>query len=299
MIIVDFSPIAIAAITQQVGRNGLFSGANKFEEGLVRHVVLNSLRANIKRFKSTEFGPEIIITFDSFSGNYWRKQIFPHYKAHRKAAQDKSYIDWQELFKILNKIRVEFKECLPYKCLEVATAEADDIIATLILNGDNTGNYMILSGDHDFCQLHQSGPDFSWEEGKHVKQWSPKEKKFISVPDSAVYLKEHIIRGDKGDGIPNILSDDDAFADPDKRQITMTQERFEKYNTLSLDKYNEKELRGFKRNESLIDLRKIPEAIQETILHDYKNTTKNTKAKFLDYMITKGMKHLIEDISDF
>ena len=124
MIIVDINQIMISNLMVQIsGRNAV-----ELNEDLVRHMVLNSLRAHNKKFRK-EYG-EMVIACDS--KNVWRREIFPNYKAGRKANRAKSEHDWDAIFSMLHNIKNEIKTFLPYKVIEIETAEADDIIATLI-----------------------------------------------------------------------------------------------------------------------------------------------------------------------
>ena len=99
----------------------------KIDEGLIRHIVLNSLRSYTKQFKA-KYG-NMVICCDS--KKYWRREVFPFYKSNRKKDRDKSDFDWNLIFETLNKIRDELKQNLPYRVIEVEGAEADDIIAVL------------------------------------------------------------------------------------------------------------------------------------------------------------------------
>ena len=139
MIIVDLSQVMLSNLMMQIGNH---TNA-KIEENMVRHMVLNSLRSYNTKF-SDEFG-EMIIACDNT--NYWRKQLFPYYKANRKKNQEKSEMDWKAVFECLNKIRAELKEFFPYRVIDIESAEADDIIATLVGDADYGTNILILSGD--------------------------------------------------------------------------------------------------------------------------------------------------------
>ena len=80
MIIFDFNQVVLANLMEQIGYS-----KNPVEENLVRHMVLNTIRANIKKFR--EYG-EVIIACDN--KRYWRREVFPPYKAHRKKNRDAS-----------------------------------------------------------------------------------------------------------------------------------------------------------------------------------------------------------------
>jgi len=282
MIIFDFNQVAISNLMEQIG-----SSKTAVEEGLVRHMILNTIRTYVKKFKES-YGPEVVIACDN--KNYWRREIFPHYKAGRKKAREASGHDWSTIFDCLNKIRDELKEHSPYKLVSVETCEADDIIATLVQKYSATQKIMILSSDKDFAQL-QKYPN--------VEQYSPILKKYIKEPLPALQLKQLIIRGDKGDGIPNILSPDDVFVSGG-RQKPITEAKIIGWMNQDPKEFcNEDMLRNFSRNETLIDLTKIPESLKEKILDTYENAKGHSKQEFMNYMIANRLKNLIEVLDDF
>ena len=282
MIIFDFNQVAISNLMEQIG-----SSKTQVEEGLVRHMILNTIRTYVKKFKESH-GPEVVIACDN--KNYWRRDIFPHYKAGRKKAREASGHDWNTIFECLNKIRDELKNYSPYKVIEVDTCEADDIIATLTMKYSATQKVMILSSDKDFAQL-QRYPN--------VEQYSPILKKYIKEPLPLLQLKQLIIRGDKGDGIPNIMSADDVFV-TGTRQKPITEAKIIKWlNEEAKEFCNEDMFRNFTRNEILIDLTKIPEKLTEEILHTYENAKGHSRQEFMNYMIANRLKNLIEVLGDF
>ena len=245
------------------------------------------MRTYIKRFKESH-GPEVVIACDN--RKYWRREIFPHYKASRKKNRDASGHDWNSIFECLHKIKEELKEYSPYKVIDVDGAEADDVIASLALKYSPHGKIMILSSDKDFAQL-QKYPN--------VEQFSPILKRYIKEPLPSVQLKQMIIRGDKGDGVPNILTKDDVFV-VGGRQKPITEAKI--INWLNQDPTefcNEEMLRNYSRNESLIDLTKIPQQIVSEILDKYETTQAKSKSVFMNYMIANKLKNLIEVLDEF
>jgi 5'-3' exonuclease len=282
MIIFDYNQVAISNLMEQIG-----SSKTQVEEGLVRHMILNTIRTYVKKFKESH-GPEVVIACDN--KNYWRRDIFPHYKASRKKAREASGHDWNTIFECLNKIRQELRDHSPYKVVTVDTCEADDIIATLTMKYSATQKIMILSSDKDFAQL-QRYPN--------VEQFSPILKKYIKEPLPLLQLKQLIIRGDKGDGIPNILSADDVFV-TGSRQKPITEVKIIGWMNQDPKEFcNEDMFRNFTRNEILIDLTKIPEKLTEQILHTYDNSSGHTKQEFMNYMIANRLKNLIEVLNEF
>lgn len=260
------------------------------DEGLFRHMVLNSIRSNRVKFK--DYG-EIVIACDDKTP--WRKTKFSFYKANRKKNRDSSEIDWNNIFNILNKIKTELKEFFPYRVIQVEGAEADDIIATLVMeHGTLLGNnnkIMILSGDKDFKQL---------QKYSNVEQYDPVNKKFIKEHDPIAQLKEHIIRGDRGDGIPNILSADDCLVNG-TRQKPVSKKKIDEWLAKDLETaFTVEELRAnYNRNKMLIDLSCIPNYIKERIMIEYHSQDSKSKDKIFGYMINNKMKQLIEHINEF
>jgi 5'-3' exonuclease len=282
MIIFDFNQVAISNLMEQIG-----SSKTPVDESLVRHMILNTIRTYVKRFKDSH-GPEIVIACDN--KKYWRREIFPHYKAGRKKAREASGHDWSTIFDCLNKIRDELKVNSPYKVLDVDSAEADDIIAVLALKYSATQKIMILSSDKDFAQL-QKYPN--------VEQFSPILKKAIKEPFPSAQLKQLIIRGDKSDGIPNILTKDDVFV-TGGRQKPITEVKIIGWMNQEPKEFcNEDMLRNYARNEMLIDLTRIPESLKEAILHTYDEAKGRTKQEFMNYMIANRLKNLLEVIDEF
>jgi hypothetical protein len=279
MIIVDFNQVMISNLMMQLGNHT----NTPLEEGLLRHMVINSLRSYKQKF-GDEYGEMIIACDDK---NYWRKQIFPYYKANRKKARDSSELDWSLIFDVFNKIKSEIKEYFPYRVVQVEHAEADDIIATLSVY--LTGKVLILSGDKDFVQLQKH----LW-----IRQYDPIRKKWITCDDPEKYLFNHILKGDAGDGIPNILSDDDTFV-TEKRQRPLTQKRIDAiYNDgiFMLDSAADK---NYRRNRDLVDLSCVPKHITESILSKYDEEEGKGRDKLFNYFIKYKLKHMMENIGEF
>jgi len=282
MIIFDYNQVAISSLMEQIG-----SSKKPVEEALVRHMILNVIRTYVKKFKATH-GPEVVIACDN--RNYWRREIFPQYKASRKKSRDASGHDWNSIFECLHKIKEELKDHSPYKVVDVDTAEADDIIATLTIRYSAHQKVMILSSDKDFAQL---------QKFDNVEQYSPILKKFIKEPLPAVQLKQMIIRGDKGDGIPNILSADDSIVNG-IRQKPITEAKIINWLNQAPEDFCEGEmLRNYKRNEMMIDLTKVPELLQKSIIDTYESAAGHTKQHFMNYLIANKLKNLIEVIDEF
>lgn len=288
MILVDLNQVMISNLLMQI-RN-----ANELDENLIRHMVMNSIRMYNVKFKE-QYG-EIVICADD--RKYWRRDLFPYYKASRKKAREQSALDWNLIFESLNKIRDELKEFFPYKVIQIEKTEADDVIATIChkfgvyLKNSSTEKILILSSDKDFLQL---------QKFTNVEQYSPMQKKFLREPNPESFLKDHILKGDTGDGIPNFLSSDDVFVTEGSRQKPVTEKKLNIWRTQKPEDFcDEYMLRNYKRNESLIDLSKIPEEYCNKILEAYHQPKKvSGRDKLLNFFIQNRMKMLISHIQEF
>ena len=281
MILVDMNQVTISNLMIQMKDEPL-------SEDLVRHMVLNSLRSYKTKF-SKDFG-ELVLCYDD--KHCWRKDYFPYYKQNRKKARSQSSLDWNELFDILTKIQNELEENFPYKVLKINGAEADDIIAILSNKISSTPNLyeeiLIISGDKDFIQLHQSD---------NVKQYSPTLKKFVVDENPEQYKFEHIIRGDKGDGVPNVLSQDTVFVE-DLRQRPITKKKLTEWKENGIPEGEIK--RNYQRNKTLIDFDSIPNELGELIYNMWVDKiTQNDKSKILPYFMKHRLKELTEKLGDF
>ena len=281
MILLDYSQIALSNIIVQ----------KLNDENMIRHMVLNSIRMYNKRYRK-EYG-QMVICADGM--NTWRRQYFPEYKGMRRKGKEESTMDWNEIFRIVNLIREEIQENLPYKVLHMEGCEADDIIGALAIRTQEFGQgepVMIVSSDKDFIQL---------QKYNNVKQWSPIQKKAVTDKSPRNYLFNHIMRGDAGDGIPNVLSKDDTFMSGGK-QTPLRQTRIDDWleNSDDLKAAMPEDLyRNYQRNKTLIDLNEIPQHIQESIINKYDDQKLPMKMKVLNYLIKKRCTNLIECVEEF
>jgi hypothetical protein len=263
------------------------------DENLIRHMVLNSIRMYNVKFKD-EYGDLVICADDK---KYWRKDLFPYYKAARKKSREESPYDWNLIFETLNRVRDEIRENFPYKVIQIDKTEADDVIGTICTNygvelrNSQSEKILILSSDKDFMQLQKFA---------NVDQYSPMAKKFLKTSEPIKFLKEHIIKGDRGDGIPNILSSDDTFI-TEARQKPVTEKKLNTWVAQKPEDFCDASmLRNYQRNESLIDLSKVPSEYADRILTAYRSPKEvKGKDKVLNYFIKNRMKQLMEHIQEF
>lgn len=281
MILVDFSGVCISSIVMH----------KDLDEGLARHAVLNSLRMYNTKFKK-DYG-EMVLACDG--ANNWRRGYFPQYKAARRKNQAAASLDWERIFELLTMIREEIKENFPYKMVRVEGCEADDVIGALVERSQEFGNYepiMIVSADGDFKQL---------QKYDNVKQFSPLLKKEVIENNPRLHLQEKILKGDSGDGVPNVLSEDDTFVNGG-RQTPLRKKKMEEI----LADLSEGELlyaaswyRNYCRNETLIDLSKTPQHLKETIINIFEEQDPwHNKGKVFPYLVAKRMNRLIESAQE-
>ena len=283
MVLIDLNQVLISNLMQHLNGNP----KAQIDEGLIRHVILNSLRSYNKQFKS-KYG-ELVICCDS--KRYWRRDIFPFYKINRRKDREKSEYDWNLIFTTLNKIRDEIKEHLPYRVINVDGAEADDVIAVLTEKFSKTESVLILSSDKDFVQL---------QKYDNVIQYSPILKRFIKTENPSLYIKEHIIKGDRGDGIPNFLSADNVFV-VGERQKTINKKNLTAWLDQEPESFCKTDtmLRGYQRNKMLIDLDYTPNELKTRIIEQYDNMKLNNKTNMLNYLIKNRLNNLIEVCDEF
>lgn len=284
MILIDMNQCMISNLMMQVKTN------NELDINLVRHMVLRSLKYYKKTF-SGEYG-QLVLCYDSKF--YWRRELFPFYKQNRKKDRENSNYDWSEIFNCLNKIRDEIRDNFPYVVMEIYGAEADDIISVLIHHTskkESQEKVLILSGDKDFLQLSKY---------PFVRQYNPIQKRYLTLEDPKQFLMEHIIKGDRSDGIPNFLSDDDTFISG-KRQKPISKKNLCKWIKSSPESFcSEEQLKNFERNRTLIDLSCIPKEIYQKIVDEFEVLNRDVRRGVqINYFLEHKLSTLLTEMEDF
>lgn len=293
MILIDYSQVALSNIL--AFQRELKSSTPEEVKNLIRHAVLSTLKYYKKKY-GKDYG-EMVICCDG--RQYWRREYFEHYKAGRKKARDASDLDWKLIFDTLSEIRQDIIDHFPYKVIHIDRAEADDIIASLVYLTDEFGSsvagqpVIIISSDKDFKQLHIF---------KNVKQWSPMQKKAVVSKHDEIknQIVEHIVKGDAGDGVPNILSKDDCFVQS-VRQTPVSAKRLKEFLEIGIDACrNDEEKRNWQRNEVLVDFMKIPTDLKELIWESFINSQpKGDKQSVMNYLIAHRCRLLLDEIEEF
>lgn len=281
MIVIDVSSIAYSMVH-------VLSKEEEITIDLLRHGILYRI-SNILSSLKLGVSREIVIACDSKTN--WRKEVFAHYKANRKKNRDKTAdkIDWGKFFTDFEQILDEFKKDFKlFTVIKVDYAEADDIIATMC---ELKKDVLIVSTDKDFKQL-----CMKYEK---VRLYSPNTNKYID--DFEYNLYEHIIKGDKDDGIPHVLNKSDAFVTEEKRvtlskkkRLTLMDFRYNMDNCIIQDADIVEVKRRITENEMLIDLSQIPQYVKDNILEEYNGYKKPMKGIF-NYMVKHRLSKLMEN----
>ena len=281
MILIDTMQISLANISMAFKVYG-----DEINEGYVRHMILNSIRNYNKQYKE-EYG-ELVLCYDG--GKNWRKSVFPEYKANRKKNREESSLDWGQIFDWIHGIKDEIRENFPYRVVHVDEAEADDIIAVLARESDPFERHIIISSDKDFVQLHTI---------TGLKQFDPIRKRWITG-DPAESLINKIFYGDKGDGVPNILSDNQVFVEG-RRQTPLQKKKYESWKGFEdpVAVLPREYVSNYKRNKTMVDLKAQPKEVERAILASYDEGVKGRNDKIFGYLIDKRLAKLQESVQDF
>ena len=285
MIFVDLNQLMMISLHASYSRS---LGDGTFNEGVIRHLTLNLIRTQRSRF-GREYG-RIVICCDGKGS--WRKEVYPFYKAHRKTDRVKqTHIEWDKVFALFASIKDELREYSNYPVVEVARAEGDDVIAALAMRYRDEHN-IIISADRDFMQL-QAYLD--------IAQYDPVANRMLRSDDPRRYLEEHLLEGDRGDGVPNVLSDDDTFVTPGKRQGTLTKKRVEEFLSTAVSNWENKKFQeNWKRNRTLIDLRSMPTEIAREIVRTFEaEVARDQPRRFYEYFVKYKLSNLLDSVSEF
>lgn len=290
MILLDLSPILLASLMVHLQQG---ASPTEVDLPLFRHMALDSIRANRKKFHQ-DFG-ELVIAADSSSN--WRRREFPYYKIRRGKARKESALDWGQVFAHMSTIKGELRESFPYRVVEAEGAEADDVIAYLARqSADRMERTVIVSGDHDFAQLLHH---------HEIVQWNPVAKKWVQPTtkdgknDARQFLLEHIARGDPGDDVPNVMMPDDTFATGQK-QKPITAKRLAYFTGTDPEEFEDPEhRRNWARNRLLVDLSQTPDDVTRRIHESYSEQEGKTRRHIFNYFIKNRLKNLMESVNDF
>ena len=286
LMIIDFSQVVISSFCATFNVNEITSAED------VRKLTLNIIKNLTKKWKNKY--PTVVIAVDS--RNYWRRDIAPYYKGNRKEGREKSKIDFETIYKGMDLTLSGFEEAFPYIIMNILRCEADDVAGVLVKNFYNKyENIMLISSDSDWTQL---------QKYKNVKQWSSIQGGYVHPKHggAAGTLMYKIIKGDKKDGIANILSLPDSVITK-TRQKAISEAKLTKW----IQKKTPEEfcdpnmLERFKHNKQLLDLFNIPEKYETAIMQAFLGKKDNSKSrsKIYSYLVKNRLMSLTKDIQDF
>lgn len=262
---------------------------------LLRHLVLNSIKFNLKKFK--EEYPIVVLCFDNADGEYWRRDYGYYYKKNRKKAREESTFDWEGFFTGMKEVTKEISENMPYITLNIPRVEADDTIGVLTKRLSIKGHkILIVSSDGDYYQLHKY---------PGVKQWAPTLKKFVDKKKDGTpteFLMTKLLKGDKKDGVAcvKVRSDYILTKLDGERAPNITKKLIEGCLDDGPEKHlNESEMARYKENQIMIDMDFIPEEIQKRIIEEYDNFKVPGRNKIYPYFVSKKLVKLSRELNQF
>ncbi len=284
MIIVDVSNVAMS-----VSMSHFLREKEQLTEAQLRRSFLYTFKKITQEYAKYMGSHGLVLAFDS--KHYWRTDVFPLYKKNRKKMKEESKFDFGLFYEHLNTLKAEFKDELPYRAVEVYGTEADDVICVLSLAVSVDEPVLIYSADKDFLQLQEKRTNHP------IKQYSKRDRAFITFDDRELTALEHVIGGDSSDGIPNIWSDDDVFMPNDKKSKPFTKKMKQTLASLGWDNVhhifkNEVEMQRYKRNCELILFENIPKEYRRAVVEEYQTQREKTIPPILNY----AMKHRVMDI---
>ena len=266
----------------------IFARLKEYEDEphLARHQIFNTIRMYNQKFRE-EYG-KMVICFDGVSS--WRRGVFPEYKAGRRKAREESDADWSTIFDILHEVREDVMNSTPFTCIRVDNCEADDVIGAICELNTNPEPILIISPDKDFVQLHKY---------PNVKQFSNIQKKWVECDvDPQTDLEVKVLRGDAGDGVPNVLSDDDSLISESKRQTPLSKK---KVAALMEDPeaLGTAVARRIIRNRDLIDLSRTPDHFKQEAIKQLEAGPKGSITSLMTLFTKHRMKLMAESLQDF
>lgn len=293
MIIVDMSQIEHATAFVQHKLTGT-DDKRRIEEGVFASLV------HIHDKLCPKYGNTIVACCDHKSP--WRADFFAPYKAERKIRRAESGIDWRYVRTGFRACEDALHACTDVVVVRVQGAEGDDCISVvadrnqydkdrmslggLAIGGDEPT--VIVSSDKDYGQI------------PNVDRFDPRKGIFLPYNPQAA-LAAIVIDGDRTDGVPNVISDDDTFIVSGKRQNTMTAVRRSKLEAMYYagdfeDRPATKDLPAthWNRNRWLVDFKFIPPSVQSDIMDEFDAARTKKRDPAFEYLFEHNMMHVAD-----
>lgn len=260
---------------------------------IFRYFVFDSIYRTIWLDKNIN---EVVIAVDN--KHSWRKSYFSRYKERRKKQRDDT-LDWNLIFGEMNKLSSDLKHYMPFKVLQIMSAEADDIIAIVALHTNN--NCIIVSNDEDYLQLCS----------KRVKVYNPSKKKYINCNNTEKFIVSKCLMGQAKDDIFNVITPDNwgkTKLTEGKRKPGFGEVALRKVEKIGYKNWLQKKKiyknldvtvnpeKNFNRNRVLIDFKKIPQTIEGRILDQYYNQNYPPPENIFQFFKIYNMRGFLEKI---
>ena len=176
------------------------------DDGTPTNAVFGTIRA-IRQAIITFRPSRVFICWDDPTRNYWRRDVFPDYKAKRRVPtahrEIGAHINGRSVFEVqTDLLQGIFYLVLKLPQLRVPRLEADDLLA-IVAGWCRPYPTVLLSADHDFNQLVCDDVSIfdpmkeEWRKPENFEQCT-------GVPTPSLYLDRMIINGDSGDGVPMV-----------------------------------------------------------------------------------------------
>lgn len=298
MLIFDYSQVCIAALTPFFDELG--ADASKVEN-LGRHAILSKIKYIRKKFSDHK---EVVIACDG--REYWRRDIFPNYKASRKKYREESNIPWPEIHSLMDKLRHEIADNTMYKVIHHPKAEGDDIMGILTLHVANrrlveVGLEMdyqpiiLVTSDGDMKQLHAT---------PNVRQYSPIHDKFVKLDKGLTakeFLRLKILTGDVGDGVPNVFSHEDDIINKIRQKPASEKKMAPLLAAPDLVSGTCDEVlkKRIIKNEELISFHKIPQWLVDEVIEIYDRPANGNRMTLYKYLAENRCNLLLNEIQQF
>jgi len=241
-----------------------------------KYLMLNSIFRTIQYHKPSKF----ILAFDG--KEYWRKDIYPEYKAKRKSARDKSTIDFEKFFPVSNKFLSDLQTVFKnWHVLQMDKIEADDIIAVGTKDIFRASDSIInISTDKDMYQLMKFD---------NYKQYDPIKRVYVESINPKEDLQIKLLTGDISDNIPSVK----------KKCGPVTAK---KLLDVGLDvSLNEEMRENYELNKQLIDFDCIPVHIVNQITKEIQNyeIEKFDGKGLFKFLMNEGLSGFSDDIQGY
>lgn len=292
LILVDMSQVSISTIMATFKPKEL----TDFDESipLIRHLMFSVLLEKIDKFRKDKVNHKVVLCYDN-SGpkGYWRRDVYPAYKANRSKSRQDSDYNFEIIYKAMDTVKAELVQYFPFISLNVPRMEADDLIAVLTKRFAPLGSEVyILSSDGDFTQLHDLG---------NVKQWSAVQKKWVQPKNGTAYrdLLHKCIKGDKKDNVAPMKCLPDHYTNDESGKAPMVRAAELEGWLSDPSTIPEEYLDRFNQNMSVLDLKNIPSEHEQLINSTFDSTIPSDGKKLYSFMVKNRLSKLIEKIQRF